>query len=268
MNMANVKASAIGAKLAVALMAGFVVAATANPVLAQKKDAAKGAKGGEKQSAWVKLCEKAKYPKAGADGKPIMGQDRQPVLEDKQLCLTHHEQMTPAGVTLISAAIQELEGVERKGMMVMVPPAVGLVLPVGIRVRVYNKEQWEKVTKKEKVDEKTIPTQNLVFTMCHQNGCTAENEATPALIDGMKKGVAMVAEARHPTGRIVAFSIPLTGFSSTNAGKPVDNKLYNEARKKVWGQIRANQLAQIKKYQELLEKGGGSAGGPAPAQKK
>ncbi|MGE0630551.1 MAG: invasion associated locus B family protein, partial [Hyphomicrobiaceae bacterium] len=244
----------------------------AEPAAAQKgkgKNEAAASKS-QPQSAWVKLCEKAKVPKTGADGRPVMTQERKPVTEEKELCLTHHEQMTPAGVTLISAAIQKLEGVERHGMMVMVPPAVGLVLPSGIRVTVYNKEQWDKLNKKEKLDEKTLVRQQLVFTMCHQNGCTAENEATPALLDAMKKGVAMVAEARHPTGRVVAFSIPLTGFAATYAGKPVDNKVYNAARKKVWDQIRANQIAQLKKMSEEIQKkdGASAAGGSAPPAKK
>ena len=247
------------------------VAAICGPAAAQQKapaappTAQKATAAGETPSAWVKLCEKAQYQKIGADGKPQMNGDK-PVLEDKQLCLTHHEQMTAAGVTIVSAAIQQLEGVERLGMMIMVPSAVGLTIPTGMRVFVYTKEQWEKVTKKEKVDEATLPSQDLRFTMCHQNGCTAENEATPALLDAMKKGAVLVALAIHVSGRPVSFEVPLNGFGGTFTGAPIDNKIYNDERGKLWETIKANQIEQMKRFQEQLQNPAApAAGGPAPA---
>ena len=253
------------------LMAASVIAVAAlcGPVVAQQKapaaPPAAAQKAGETPSAWVKLCEKAQYQKIGADGKPQMNGDK-PVLEDKQLCLTHHEQMTAAGVTIVSAAIQQLEGVERLGMMVMVPSAVGLTIPTGMRVFVYTKEQWEKVTKKEKVDEATLPSQDLRFTMCHQNGCTAENEATPALLDAMKKGAVLVALAIHVSGRPVSFEVPLNGFGGTFTGAPIDNKIYNDERGKLWETIKANQIEQMKRFQEQLQNPAApAAGGPGPA---
>jgi invasion protein IalB len=275
--MAEWIARARGARLALAgagMVAGLglVALAVSSPAAyaQQKKAAAKQAAAPQaSQSAWVKLCETAKYQKMGADGKPQFDKDKKPVLEDKKLCLTHHEQMTAAGVTLVSAAIQQLEGVEKLGMMVMVPSAVGLTIPTGMKVIVYDKAQWEKAQKKEKIDETKLVAQNLVFTMCHQNGCTAENEATPQLVDAMKKGAVMVALAIHVSGRPVSFQVPLNGFATTIDGKPVDNALYKEQREKLWAHIRGNQLEQIKKYQEQLQKqgGAGAAGGPAPAKK-
>jgi hypothetical protein len=85
----------------------------------------------------------------------------------------------------------------------------------------------------------------------------------------MKKGVVMVALAIHVSGRPVSFQVPLNGFASTIDGAAVDNKLYKEQREKLWAHIRGNQLEQIKKYQEQLQKqgGAGAAGGPAPAKK-
>ena len=268
----------IGNGVGLAAAGALALMAMCGPLSAQQKaPAAKGAApaaaaGGEPQSAWVKLCEKAQYQKMGADGKPEMAGDK-PVLEDKQLCLTHHEQMTAAGVTIVSAAIQQLQGIDRAGMMVMVPSAVGLTIPSGMRVVVYTKEQWEQVTKKEKIDETKLPTQSLVFTMCHQNGCTAENEATPALLDAMKKGAVLVAVAIHVSGRPISFEVPLNGFGATFGGAPIDNALYNSERAKLWETIKANQIEQMKRFQEQLASGGQpgapapAAGGPAPAAK-
>lgn len=230
------------------------------PAAAAKQAAASQA--GQAPSAWVKLCEKAQYQKVGPDGKPQMNGDK-PVLEDKQLCLTHHEQMTAAGVTIVSAAVQQLEGVEKLGMMLMVPSAVGLTIPAGMRVFVYTAEQWEKAKKNERVDEKTLVQQNLAFTMCHQNGCTAENEATPGLLEAMKTGAAMVAMAIHVSGRPISFEVPLNGFAATFAGQPIDNALYNSERAKLWDTIKANQIEQMKRYQEQLQNPQAAAGAPA-----
>ena len=235
---------------------------------APAKGGAPAAAAGAPQSAWVKLCEKAQYNKMGPDGKPQVGADKKPVLEDKMLCITHHEQMTPTGETLLSAAVQQLEGVEKLHMMVMVPPAVGIVIPAGMRVYVYTKEQLEKLQKKEKFDEAQVAFQDLAFTMCHQNGCTAENEATPRLVKSMQEGAAMMALVRHPSGQMVPFQLPLVGFGPTLAGKPVDNTVYKEQRGKLWEQIRANQLEHLKNVQnQLANPGQAPAGGPAPATK-
>lgn len=269
-----------GARSAALTVAGAAVMSLGglSPILAQQQKqaappaAAAAAPAAAAQSAWVKLCEKAQYQKVGADGKPQMAANNTPVLEDKTLCLTHHEQMTATGVTIVSAAIQQLEGVEKLGMMLMIPAAVGLTIPPGMKVFVYSKDQWEKLQKKEKIDETQVVQQSLVFTMCHQNGCTAENEATPQLVKAMKEGAAMVALAIHVTGRPVSFEVPLTGFNGTLDGKPVDNELYKQQRGQLWEQIKANQLDQLKTYQQQLQTPGQApgqpaTGGPAPAQK-
>lgn len=269
-----------GLKLA-AMGAGLLVLTSAAVVAQQPKQAAPAAKGApqqpaQQQSAWVKLCETAQYQKVGADGKPVMKGDK-PELEDKQLCLTHHEQMTATGVTIVSAAIQQLQGVEKLGMMLMVPSAVGLTIPPGMKVFIYDRDQWDKLQKKERIDESKVVQQSLIFTMCHQNGCTAENEATPQLIQAMKTGAAMVALAIHVSGRPVSFEVPLTGFAATIDGKPVDNEEYKKQRGLLWEQIKANQLQQLQQVQQQLQNpqqapaAQPAAGGPpakAPPAKK
>lgn len=271
--MAEWIAHARGAGLA-AIGAGLMVLGTMPAAIAQQKPpAAKSAppaKGAaEQQSAWVKLCEKAPYQKVGADGKPQVGADQKPVMEERELCITHHEQMTPTGETLLSAAVQQLQGVEKLHMMVMVPPAVGIVIPAGMRIYVYSKEQLDKLQNKEKIDESQVAFQDLAFTMCHQNGCTAENEATPQLLKAMREGAGMMALVRHPSGQMVPFQMPLVGFSSTLAGKPVDNTEYKRQREMLWGQIRANQLEHLKRVQEQLanpQQAAGAPGAKAPPQ--
>jgi invasion protein IalB len=203
----------------------------------------------QQQSAWVKLCEKTPQTKLGPDGKPQLDRDNKPVMEERTLCLTHHEQMTNVGVTMVSAAIQQLEGIEKLHMMVMIPPVQGIIMPAGVSVVVYTREQVEKLQKKERLDEKELIGQKLMFTICHQNGCTAENEATPQLLDAMRKGAVMVAFATHPSGQPIPFEVPLTGFAATFAGKPVDNELYRKQREGLQQTFMANRLEMMKQMQ-------------------
>jgi invasion protein IalB len=234
--------------------------------------AAAPAAGAQQQSAWVKLCEKTPYNKLGPDGKPQLDRDNKPVMEDKTLCLTHHEQMTNVGITMVSAAIQQLEGIEKLHMMVMVPPTTGIIMPAGMSVVVYSREQVEKLQKKERLDEKELVGQKLMFTICHQNGCTAENEATPQLVDAMRKGAVMVAFATHVSGQPIPYEVPLVGFASTFDGKPVDNKTYQDQRTKLQEMFMANRLEAMKQAQTQAQnpqqaQGAPAGGGAAPAAK-
>ncbi len=260
--MAERFTKARGAGYVAAGAAFAVVSAVAVPAIAQqaKQPSAKQAAAAPAapQSAWVKLCEQAPYNKLGPDGKPQMA-DGKPVMEEKTLCLTHHEQMTNVGVTMISAAIQQLEGIDKLHMMVMVPPTTGIVMPAGMSVVVYDKDQVAKLEKKEQIDQKTLVGQKLMFTICHQNGCTAENEATPQLVEAMKNGVVMVAYATHVSGQPIPYQVPLVGFKSTFEGKAVDNKAYQEQRKKLQETFMANRLEALKQMQT----GGQAAAAPA-----
>lgn len=205
--------------LALALTASLA----AGPVLAQGK---KGdAKPAEDQSAWVKLCESA------------------PDLTDPKkklnVCLTHHERLDGnTGRVLVSAAIREVQGQDKKALMVMVP--LGMALPPGVQVKVDENEPVK-----------------LQYTLCHAAGCTAESEATQKIVDEMKKGKRVVVAAINLAGKAIGFPVPLTGFDKALAGKPVDNEKYKEARKRLMLAIRDRQIELAKKAQEEQAKKGG-----------
>jgi invasion protein IalB len=206
--------------LALALTASFA----AYPVLAQgKKGDAKQADAD--QSAWVKLCETA------------------PDLTDPKkklnVCLTHHERLDGnTGRVLVSAAIREVEGQNKKALMVMVP--LGMALPPGVQVKVDENEPVK-----------------LQYTLCHAAGCTAESEATQKIVDQMKKGKRVVVAAINLAGKAIGFPVPLTGFDKALTGKPVDNEKYKEARKRLMLAIRDRQIELAKKAQEEQAKKGG-----------
>ncbi len=229
---------------------------------AAKADA-KGAAAGGAKSAWVKLCEKAPFNHKDKDGKDVK--------EEKNICLTHHERLDGStGMVMVSAAIREVEGSDKKSMMVMVP--LGMALPPGLRAAVYTKDQWAKAAKNEKIDEKTLKPITLRFSLCHAAGCTAEVEATPEIVEQMKTGGGIMVIAMNAGAQPIGFPVPLDGFPDAYAGKPVDNKEYAKARGQLMAQIRERQQAALEKYKaeqmKNLPAQPGAAPAAAPAAKK
>jgi invasion protein IalB len=223
------------------------------------KAAGKDAAAAGKQSAWVKICEKAAFARKDKDGKDTK--------EEKNICLTHHERLDGnTGMVLVSAAIREVEGTDKEHLMVMVP--LGMAIPPGVRAAVYNKEQWAKAAKNEKIDDKTLKPIELKYSLCHQAGCTAEIEATKEIVEQMKTGGGLMILAINAAAQPIGFPVPLDGFNEALAGKPVDNKEYAKARGQLMAQIRQRQaelVEQYKKEQEAKQAAGGAAGAPPAA---
>lgn len=267
-----------------ALLAGCALAVMTAAAPAQQPPAKKETKGksaapakkeqapaGEKpQSAWVKLCEKA----------PIVVRDKEnkPSREMRSICLTHHERLDGnTGLVLVSAAFRQVEGEDKHHLMLMVP--LGMALGPGLRATIYDAKQWEQIQKNEKFDDSALKPVMFKFSLCHPAGCTAELEATKELMDSFKAGAGLMVLAVNAQGQVVAFPVPLTGFSEALDGPPIDNEKYSEARKALMGQIaeRQQQLAEEhrKRQAEGAAAGKDGKGAPpaatkkdAPAQKK
>lgn len=252
-----------------AMIAGTPAFAQAPAAPAAKAPAAKAdakapaaAAAGDKKSAWVKLCEKAPFNHKDKDGKDVK--------EEKNICLTHHERLDgTTGMVMVSAAIREIEGSDKKSLMVMVP--LGMALPPGLRAAVYTKDQWAQAAKNEKIDEKTLKPVALKFSLCHAAGCTAEVDATADIVEQMKTGGGIMVIAMNAGAQPIGFPVPLDGFAEAYAGKPVDNKEYAKARGQLMAQIRERQQAALEKYKAEQMKnlpaqpGGAAAPAAAPA---
>jgi invasion protein IalB len=166
------------------------------------------------EKAWVKLCEKT----------PSITNPNQML----NLCLTHHERLDGnTGMVLVSAAIREIEGVDKKALMVMIP--LGMAMPPGVQVRI----------------DDNAPLK-LPITLCHAAGCTAEIEASEATIEQFRKGNQLVVAAINLAGKAIGFPVPLNGFGEAYAGPPVDNQKYKEARLRLMQQIRQRQADAAK----------------------
>lgn len=220
------------------------------PAAAHKKDAGKEAK--SSPSAWVKLCEKATAVHKEKDGKEAK--------KDVDICLTHHERLDGnTGMVLVSAAVRQVSGQDKQALMVMVP--LGMLLQPGMRATIYPKDQWELAQKNEKVDEKKLKAIKLSYTLCHPAGCTAETEATPDLLNLMKSNAGMLVFAINAGGAPVAFPVPLTGFSESYGGPPIDTKKYSEARKSLMQQIAQRQHQLLEEHKKQEEAKGAAAKG-------
>lgn len=244
------------AKRSVALLSSLLVlgvAATAASAQQQKAPAkgapaaapapAAAAAPAQKQSYWVKLCEKAAVPVQDKDGKPSTA--------EKNICLTHHERLDGnSGMVIVSAALRQVEGADKQHLMVMVPLAIGVAIPPGLRAAVYDKATWDKAQKNEKIDEKALKPVDLKFTLCHPSGCTAEIEASKELVDSMLSGGGLVVLAMNGAAQPVPFSIPLDGFKEAQAGPPADNAIYSTERAKFFQALRARQEEAILKMVE------------------
>ena len=243
MRLSEVRGYGYHLTVAVAALVGgsFLTVGTA---VAQKKKAA------GQQSAWVKLCERPTLKQAKKGGGETSSQ--------KQICLTHHERLDGnTGMVIVSAAIRRVEGQKEPSLMVMVP--LGMALPPGMKAAVYNKDQWARAQKKEKVADKELKPIALKYSLCHPAGCTAEIKVNEDVVKSMKTGGGLMVLALNASGRPVAFPIPLTGFTKAHDGKPVDNKVYSSARANLMSQIRQRMKARIAKR---------ATGGRLPEPKK
>ncbi|KAB2849229.1 MAG: invasion protein [Hyphomicrobiaceae bacterium] len=184
------------------------------PVLTPEQKAAQEKANKEaEQSAWVKLCEKAKVKKGDK-------------IEELDICLTHHERIDgTSGQVIVSAALREVQGAEKKHLMIMVP--LGVALPAGMQIKIDDDKEAMK----------------LQYTICHPGGCTAEIEATPELVKKLKKGKQMIVAAMNITAKPFFLPVPLDGFERTITGAPVDPKLYAEARGNAMKEIMERQKA-------------------------
>ncbi len=239
--------------LSAAVAFGLGTLSAGTPAFAQKKDAPKkedakkaapaAPAAAESQSAWVKLCEVAKL------NKPQTKPDDKPEVEEKKICLTHHERLDGnTGMVLVSAAIREVEGQDKKSLMIMVP--LGMAIPPGVRAAVYTTDQWAKASKNEQIDEASLKPVNLKYSLCHPAGCTAEVEADASIIDQMKKGGGLMILALNAAAKPVGFPVPLDGFTKAFEGPPVDNEKYAQARGQLMNQIRERQAKMIEKMKE------------------
>ena len=153
---------------------------------------------------------------------------------NKRVCLIRHEGLEPkTGAILISVAVRTIEGDDKKHLLVSVPTAYSLVIPAGVQI---------------KIDEGE-PIQ-LQYAVCFSTSCQVQMELSQEIFDKMRKGKQMVVAALNTQQKTMAFPLPLSGFSKTFDGPPVDNVAYQEARAQMMRASREHQAELAKEAAE------------------
>jgi hypothetical protein len=149
---------------------------------------------------------------------------------------------------MVSAAIRSVEGQETKRFLVTVP--LGMALPAGTQI---------------KIDEQKDPLK-LTFTYCFPNGCTAETEASDALVKSMAGGKILLVSAISVVGEQVVFKLPLAGFKESYEGKPVDTAQFANVRRQYLLKYREALIQKAKKADAEKKKKKSTDGEQAPAE--
>jgi invasion protein IalB len=172
---------------------------------------------------WTKFC--------------LKGQDA----NAKQVCFTGKDGRIESGQPVIAAVVIEPEGEPKKILRVTLP--LGMQLVHGTRIIVDNNQP-----------------QQSPYVICFANGCMSDYEATPQLIDSLKKGQNLVVQAINANGAPLTLPLPLGGeFAKAYDGPPTDPKVFEETQKKLQEELQKRAEEQRKKLEDAQKAGGGAA---------
>jgi invasion protein IalB len=152
-------------------------------------------------SPWVKLCNKDSDPNA------------------KRVCVTVKDGRVESGLLVVSVAIIEMEGEQRKLMRMSLP--YGVALTHGTRMIV------------DQGTPATAPFVTCLPPVVPPGGCIADYEATADTINRLKKGQILTVQAIHMNGQPMSPQLDLKDFAKAYDGPPTDPKVFEEQQKKL-----------------------------------
>ncbi|HKE42553.1 MAG TPA: invasion associated locus B family protein [Casimicrobiaceae bacterium] len=124
-------------------------------------------------------------------------------MRTKEVCFTASDGHLTSGQKLVIALLIESEGDDTKLLRVTLP--LGVALVPGARIV---------------IDEQQAMTAPYVVCLS-KNGCMADYKADADLIEKLKKGRTLAIQA-FDKGRLMSFTLPLTGFAKAYDGPPSD----------------------------------------------
>jgi len=179
---------------------------------------------------WTKFC--------------LKGQDA----NAKQVCFTGKDGRIESGQPVIAAVIIEPEGEPKKILRVTLP--LGMQLVHGTRIIVDN----------------NAPQQSP-YVICFANGCMSDYEATPELINNLKKGQNLVVQAINANGAPLTLPLPLAEFAKAYDGPPTDPKVFEETQKKLQEELQKRAEEARKKLEATQGQQPAAAAAPNQAAK-
>jgi invasion protein IalB len=176
-------------------------------------------------SPWTKFC--------------LQGKDPNP----QQVCFTGKDARIESGMPVVAAVLIEPQGVPKKILRVTLP--LGMQLIHGTRVIVDQNQPM------------TAP-----YVICFTNGCMADYEASPDMIEKMKKGRGLVVQAINANGQPISVVLPLADFAKAYDGPPTDPKVFEAQQQQLQEQLQKRADAARKKLEESQPGAGASAAPP------
>jgi invasion protein IalB len=152
-------------------------------------------------SPWVKLCNKDADPKA------------------KRICVTVKDGRVESGLLVVSVAIIEMDGEQKKLLRMSLP--YGVALQHGTRLIV------------DQGAPATSPFVTCLPPVVPPGGCIADYEASTDLVGRMKKGQILTVQAIHMNGQAMSPQLDLRDFAKAYDGPPTDPKVFEEQQKKL-----------------------------------
>ena len=156
-------------------------------------------------SPWVKLCNKDADPNA------------------KRVCVTVKDGRVESGLLVVSVAIIEMDGEQRKLLRMSLP--YGVALQHGTRLIV------------DQGPPATAPFVTCLPPVVPPGGCIADYEATADLIGRMKKAQVLTVQAIHMNGQADEPAARLKDFAKAYDGPPTDPKVFEEQQKKLQDEL-------------------------------
>jgi invasion protein IalB len=150
-------------------------------------------------SPWVKLCNKDPDPNS------------------KRVCVTVKDGRVESGLLVVSVAIIEMDGDQRKLMRMSLP--YGVALTHGTRMIV------------DQGTPATAPFVTCLPPVVPPGGCIADYEATVDTINRMKKGQVLTVQAIHMNGQPMSPQLELKDFAKAYDGPSTDPKVFEEQQK-------------------------------------
>jgi invasion protein IalB len=156
-------------------------------------------------SPWVKLCNKDPDPNA------------------KRICVTVKDGRVESGLLVVSVALIEMDGEQRKLLRMSLP--YGVALQHGTRMIV------------DQGQPATAPFVTCLPPVVPPGGCIADYEATADLVGRMKKGQVLTVQAIHMNGQAMSPQLMLADFAKAYDGPPTDPKVFEEQQKKLQDEL-------------------------------
>jgi invasion protein IalB len=156
-------------------------------------------------SPWVKLCNKDPDPNS------------------KRVCVTVKDGRVESGLLVVSVAIIEMDGDQRKLMRMSLP--YGVALTHGTRMIV------------DQGTPATAPFVTCLPPVVPPGGCIADYEANADLVNRMKKGQVLTVQAIHMNGQPMSPQLDLKDFAKAYDGPPTDPKVFEAQQKKLQDEL-------------------------------